>query len=599
MAVILWLLNLFNSSNDQTIYLYYNMILFALFTILLGLNLGRIKKYIKITGRIYPLLLLLIIALFIVVELLFVTPTHLLYNDEYSYASIAKTILTNHIAGVCANFAAINYCIPNTTIPFHQPVGWPFLLALTFYIFGTSFSTGYYLTLLVAAMGILILFYTTLLITGNQKTALASSAIFAFTPLFMTFSRSTIADLPAAIFGILSIFFLLLYLRTRSLSLGSLAVVSIAITMDMKVDAVIIIPIIILILLLNKSTFKRRWTSRNIFVLLLLIIFSSILLLPEFIFITTVYSSSFGPFSFGQSSSQLLFGLEYFYGNAVPNILFWFGEYTNQHLPLLSGSYTYHTEYPLSFSLFALIGVAVMLAKKKFRQFGQLAVWFLIPFVFYTSYYGGGVLYGFGDDVRYFTILFPVISILAATGIVALYDYAIPRLHRAFERRAASNHTKIILAIILTMLLFSNSIIQFVNIVHASPYKIIYFTTERHDERFVEATLPQIPSNCLVVSSQTSLWYILGRASIYTSLSSMPYYKGEIANLSKGCVYYDKSPQCYLNYENVNGSLQCKNFTSTHMLIPINISNIQEYNNGYMQNITIGIYKVVSYNQST
>jgi len=51
------------------------------------------------------------------------------------------------------------------------------------------------------------------------------------------------------------------------------------------------------------------------------------------------------------------------------------------------------------------------------------ALWFLIVFLFYTSYYAGGVNYNAGIDVRYFASAFHVVAILAAYGFLSVLNF--------------------------------------------------------------------------------------------------------------------------------------------------------------------------------
>lgn len=583
-----WFLNLFNFTNGQVTYLYYDIAIFAIFAAFLLLNIRKIRKYTKIDGLYFKMLLLLLLAYFLI-ELFLVTPTHLLYNDEWIYASIAKTILTNHIIGICS-FSTATYCIPGTAGLFHQPGGWPLLLSAAFYLFGVSFPVGYNLVLLISVITVALVFYVTLLLTNNQKVSLLASAIFAFTPLFMTFSRSMIVDIPAAMFEIFSIFALLLYLRDRSLLSGMLTITSIAVTLSMKVDAVIILPVILAIFLLNNETFRKRWSSRDTLNIAILIILLFAISLPEIIFLKNSTTIT-GPGAFG-NISQPLFSVGYLEGNFTINTLFWFGRYTNSVMNYNGTNFTYHDEFPFSYTAFAVIGLAFMLIKKKFRLPAQLFLWFAIVFVFYTSYYGGSVLYSLGDDMRYFLVAFVPLSISASLGTIGAYDYISGKIKPRRKNRSKAKPTRrnSILMIAMLLILFSNSAIQFVNVVHASPFTILPFAAERYDERLLQATLSQIPENCTIITFQPPLWNVLGRANIYTTWYNLTEYKSAYDNMTRNnCVYFDRSIDCYLDYGGVNTESECGNFTSTHILIPLNTTIL----NGYTwNNVTLGIYIV-------
>jgi 4-amino-4-deoxy-L-arabinose transferase-like glycosyltransferase len=602
MQFLQWIFNLFNFTNGQTSYLYYDIIIFSLLMVFLAVNAGQIRKYSR-AGRTYALALLLLLLAFLLAELLFVTPTHLLYNDEAIYASIAKTILTNHILGICS-FSSANYCVPGTAGLFHQPGEWPLMLAMAFSIFGVSFSVGFDLALLLSVLGVALVFYIAQLLFKDSRVSLLAAGIFAFTPLYMTFSRSTIVDLPAAVFGLLAIFSLLIYIRERTLLTGLLTASAIAVTMSIKVDAVIILPIVLAVLLLDSETFKKKWSSRNMFILVGVVVITIVLLFPEFVFLKNAPTIT-GAGAFGNAPGQPLFSLNYLIGNFTQNTLFWFGKYSYTSLLFNGVRYPYNVEFPASYTVFAIVGLAFLIAKRKFRLVGLVSAWFLIIFVFYTSYYGGSVLYSSGDDVRYFLLAFIPVSMFAAFGLTNAYDYILGAWRNAFsvkrhriKKRAASRHTGTggtLLMVVLVALLFSNAFAQFVNIVHAPPSHILPFAAERYDERLIDATYQQIPKSCMVVTFQPPLWYVLGRANIYTTWINYPEYESTFNNMSKGCVYFDRSIDCYLNYGGVDTQLECENFTSTHTLIPVNITF---FNNDTWYNVTMGIYAVVPGNSS-
>lgn len=586
----------------QTLFYYYYIALFSILFVLLAVESRAIYSHLKKLGRRYALLLLAVVVVFFAVDVLFVPATQQLFNDEFIYQSIAKTILFDHIVGICS-FSSATHCVANTAGLFHEPGGWPFLLAIAFGAFGISFGTAFNLTLLLSLISIVLVAYVAFFLVGDKRVAVLSGLIMAFTPLFMTFSRATLSDFPAMTFGLLSILFLLLYLRERSLRFGILTLFSIAVTLSMKVDAVIILPILLAILLFNKETFKSRWKRIELYKLVAIIVLLLVVLIPEIMFLA--YAPSQG---FGNPNGTPLFSVNYLKGNFTTNMLFWTGAYTNVPFQFNGVSYTYHVEFPFSFTIFAIVGLALLLIRKRIRVATQLILWFFIVLVFYTSYYGGSALYNSGDDIRYFMISFPVIAILASTGFVSIYDIASKLLSgkaavrkrkgRAAARDRFASYEKSLLLIVLFMLLFSNSVMQIVNIVVLPPSHIFTFAAERYDEKFIIASESLVPKDCMVVTFKPPLWYILGYPNVYTSWAGMPGYQTALQNISKGCLYFDRSISCYLTEVDEGGpntTSECDNFTQSHILIPVNVTRFE--NDTW--NVTLGIYKALPLNSST
>ncbi|MGC8628975.1 MAG: ArnT family glycosyltransferase [Candidatus Micrarchaeia archaeon] len=599
MSIVLSLMpNFFNFG--QVLFYYYYIALFSAFFVFAAIEYKAIYQHLKKLGRKYFLLLLAVLAVFLAFDLLFVPATQQLFNDEYIYQSIAKTILYDHIVGICS-FSTATHCVPNTAGLFHQPGGWPFLLAITFAIFGINFGAAFNLTLFISAISIILVAYVAFFMFGDKRVAVLSGFTMAFTPLFITFSRATLSDMPAMAFGLLSILFLLLYLRERSLRFGVLSALAIAITLSMKVDAVIILPILLVILLLNRETFKKRWKRVELYKLAATISLLFVILIPELLFLDFAPSQGFG-----NPSGTPMFSLNYLKENITTNTLFWFGSYTSTQFGYNGTNYIYHVEYPLSFTAFALVGLAFILFRKQFRAAFQMILWFAFVLFFYTSYYGGSVLYSVGDDVRYFLIAFPVIAILASVGTVSLHDFAKDHMpgnlpHSPKRKPKHSMHIilrNVLLASLLLMLLFSNAVIQIVNIVTLPPSHLLPFAAERYDEHFILASESLIPKNCMVVTFKPPLWYILGYPNIYTSWTSLPQFESEFNKISNNCVYFDKSTSCYLTNANQGGpntEQQCDNFMQSHLLLPVNTTNFDNFT----WNVTFGIYKVLPLNSSS
>ncbi len=359
----------------------------------------------------------------------------------------------------------------------------------------------------------------------------------------------------------------------------------------MKVDMIFGIAIILLVLLLDRDKFEGPNARKNLKGLLILIIIAMVVIFPALLYI---YAAS--QVSFGAPQGQPNFSLSYLINDSSENLLFWFGAYDKVYVQIFN-SY-YYDEFPLTYTIFAIIGGFAFLHYRKYREFTLLALWFFVVFVFYTSYYAGGVNYGAGDDVRYFTSAFPVIAILAAYGFLFLYNFISGILSggkNAEEHKNKRGRIKYVTFIIMLIILFGESLWFFATIVTISPYHIYPFAAERYDERFIMQNYKLIPSNCFVLTFKPPLWYILGRGNIYAGWVNESSYNRELLNMSKGCLYFDYSISCYINFTGPpNTAQQCLNIVRTYRMQPIASMHLDNYS----WNVSMYLYKIIGLNNT-
>jgi len=557
-------------------YFYYEIFLFILFCIGIALSIKAIKKDTKRVSRRYWLALLLIILSFLIVELLFVKPTFQVYNDEYIQMDIAKTIITNHQLGVCS-FATPKGCVPGTLGLFQQSAGWPMLLAIAFYIFGINFATAFNLVLLLSCFSIILIFLITYSIIDDPKTALLSAALLAATPWFLTYSRSTVLDISAMPIVLFAIYLLIVYIKHKKLQYGIAAVLVSAFATTMRIELIILLPIMLALLVLPHTLeFKKR---RKILALLALGIVLVVIAFPQLIYVYTSNKVN----SFGAPNNQK-FSFTYLQGNLTPDTLFWFGAYTN----INAGKYVYHDEYPIAYTLFAMAGIAYLVSKKKYGYVFSFSTIFLLIFLFFTGFYAGGVFAQAGANIRYYMDDFAIMAMLAAIGGKAIYSWTLSILHTGRAKR----YKNMLVAIIL-IALFVMPIVYFINIVSQNPANIFPFAQDREELGFLLTYYNQVPSNCIVLSFKTPLWYILNKSTMYDGWFLIDSYRSRAINLSNGCIYLDYSTACNINNSETNKA--CIETEKEFDIQPV----ITERENRMGWNITIGLYKILGYKNGT
>lgn len=579
----------FFSGNEQLLLFWYYAFLLAGLVASFALAFKFMKRHLKASSMtLFALLVILTVFLFL--ELIFVTATHLVYDDELIYAGIAKIIFESHIVGSC-DFSTALHCVGGLPGVFQEPGGWPFLISISYAIHGINFGSGYGTTMVLALIGIALVFFITMLLAENENIAVIAAASFAFIPLYMQYARATMPDLPLLVFELLSMLFLLLYLKEKKFIVGVAWVFATAYALSIKVDgAILLVVLLALFMTYRKSAGSNAKWKRRSWVAVIAI--GALIVLPSLAFDYNAYATQ----SFGANTVLGKFGFSYLEGNIGQNLLFWFGAYNNVQLPYLNTSYVYHVEFPLMVTLFAIIGLVYLLYHRKYRIALQLSLWFLIIFLFYSSYYGGGALYSVGDDIRYLFPDFVVMAILSSFGFFWVYRLLCKLVIKIGGRRVANTIKKPIFVVLL-LILFSSSAILFITVVARPPSTILGFAGERYDENFITQNYQVVPNGCFVLTLTPQLWYVLNKSNIYLTWANESLYAPTLENLSHGCLYFDRDLSCYVSTRpgtTLNTEAECDYFMQTHVLQPVVVTH---YNN-FTWNATFGIYKILGNSSS-
>ena len=575
----------FFSNNGIVFYLYYDIFLFVGLLASIAVSYKSIAEMARRISRREYVALLAAVLIFIAIALIFVTPTFMIYNDEYIYGAIAKSMIYNHLAGICS-FSSGNYCVPGTEGLFHQPTGFSFIEAIAFLVTGVKIPTMFGLQLIISTLAVILVFYVAYDLFEDYRIAALSSLVLALTPIFMRYARSAVPDMSTTMLGLLSVLLLMEYMRSKRFILGVAAVFAAVYTMTTKVDGVIIIPILMSVLLTYRHNFSGSKAKSQLYSLLALVILLFAVAFPQVMFLLIANQHGFGV-----NPGLPKFSYSDFISNLPENILFWFGTYTYATFPYNGVNYIYNVEFPITYTLFAILGAILLVVKKNYRNLALLLLWFLAVFLFYTSYYAGGALYSNGDDIRYFLLAFAPISILASVSTFYIYD--------AYQKKIRLMHLsqqlrkRISAAILATLLviLFSTSVYQIFAIVAQNPSQYFAFAAERASWEMVESYYHSIPANSMVVSFKPPLWYLLGRSTIYTSWTTMSQYEQEFENLSVNGVYFDYGISCDEGARAYYQSTAeiCANFMAEHKTEPLIILPFDKDS----WNTALGIYKVL------
>lgn len=576
-------------ANGTYTFLYYDVALLAAALVSILLVGTIVLRELSGVKRRTIMMLVLLLAVFFLVEELFVAQTQQMYSDEYIHDGIAKNIFMDHNGGICS-FSSITECVPDTAGLFQQPIGWATMMASAFVVAGATFQTTFNLSMIISLLIIFLVFLLAYLLIQDEQVALLSAVLFAATPLFMTYARSTVLDIPSLAVSLLAICMLMVYMRQKGIRTGIAVVTCTALALVMKVDAIIILPIMLVMLLSYEHGFSGRRAGRQLRLFALLFVMLLVLISPQLAFLYNSDTTS----TFGQLPGAPKFSISILSNNTVPNIQFWLDSYESSNISMPAGYY-WHAEYPVVYTVLAIVGVGTLLYRRRIRQASMLCIWFVIVFTFYSAYYAGSVTYGIGSDMRYYLLDFPVIAILAAVTLMYLYRAAATAL-RGSSPQARSRRRAIMAAILLLAL--AEPAYQFVTIVTLPTLQQAPFAAERAGEVLDLQNYRQVPPGCMVITFEPHFWWMLGYPNIYTSWVFTPGNWRIMQQISNGCLYFDRSVDCYIALPPNSGysdtQTECNQIFSNFTLEPVAVENYTQF--GW--NATMGIYKVLHPNQN-
>ncbi len=514
-----------------------------------------------------------IVALFLGAELAIVKPTQLLFFDDVIYQAGAVSLLHSGQAWMC------NYGTPTTCLMgqiFHEPIGTSFLLAISFGLFGVQLAVAYHTLLAVTAVAVFMAFLVGAVLLKDPIAGLFSELILGLTPVVLVWAMPTTSDMPMLAFGLISIFFMLVFLRKKSLWTFAALLLSAALVSYMKVDALLYLPVLlVMFLILDTGNLRKdiKILKRNLLepLFLVVILLFAVSILPEAVY--TYAQLTTGNYGVGTSSylsyscvltgpaivTNQTLGLKSIEANFCPNVLFWTNAYYKSN----------YVMQPLIYTLFAVLGGIAMAFRKK-REVIAVVVWFGAFFMMYLSFYAGSVLYGV--DWRFMLEMAAPVSILGGYFASLSFTKGIKVRRKSvlsvFRSRAAR---AIAYAVVLAAIFYP--LYAMAPLLGVKPANVLQAPDARFYEGFVYNSISAVPSSCLIFSYDPTLMIINGKTSAqigYLNAQSYGTYKSEYS-----CLVVDWGYWCYTpnNY--------CTTINQTFTLKSIVNSTFTEENKTY------------------
>jgi len=481
----------------------YNLILPFLILILIVicnlifLNFKVLKKSFNKIHKKTWLILVIIFFLGLFLRMFVVSHMHNLYYDESGYLDVAKHIAAEgnnclclyNVEGVC-KFCGYSF----------KSVGFTFLIALFFKIFGTSADLAFNVVAVIGSLTVILMFFFLYALFKKEKLALLGALILALYPLHLRWSGSASAEIFSLFFILLTFLFLILYFRTERLTLLLTSILLLCFTMTVREENVLLGLFFLAPFLIKKIHRKR---------VLIVVFFFACIVLPYF----------FGSFLFHTESGAENYTLRYTFwkqGKVLSYDFFkdtFFGNL----------SFFWNGHYTFSIIIFFNILGIIFMFKKNWRLSLMLFFWLLAVPSLFSAYVGQPLRY---SEVRHYIPVLISIIIFSSYGIFYLCK------NHFFE--------KIKLFYVITVIILV-SIVFYVPYLTSEKSPVV---TAQQDHDFMIQILDEIPHDCLIITQESYLFDFFDRSAVSIYLKDRGLdLKG--LSLENDCLFYYKGELCY------------------------------------------------------
>ncbi len=452
--------------------------------------------------------LALILAFFLIFELVYVSPLEQLYFDENIYQAIALNILHSGQALWCQfGTGLVHTCYINQV--YHDPVGWSAIIAIAFAIFGVGIGTAFALELLAGAISIALLFLLAGMLSERKEYAVLSAFTLAMMPLLSVWARTQAdVDLPFMMLVILAFLLFTIFVKRRSFNALAAFGFGLVFVTYMRTEAILLVPLFLILLFTFSDDGIARTLRKNIraavealkdnIKVLVVLLVALLLIATQVYYIGTQLQNP----NYGQAFNQSVVSFSSFQSNIGINLLFLVGHY--DQLSFYPAVFSY-TIAPL-----AVLGVVALLLRNKARnRYGMLLLtgaWFLTYFLFYTSFFAGYATYGV--DSRFMLQVMPPLILLASFALLGISDAGVALAKRA--RRGIGVHgTRLLFYAVLTVTSVALIIVPFALVLNlttlppsAMPQQVVIAPAMSN----FYANYTDVPRNCLVFSNTPDTW---------------------------------------------------------------------------------------------
>lgn len=529
--------------------------------------------------------LVVALLIFIAIEIYVVKPTQQLFFDDDIYQAMALSLIHTGRAWMC-NYGNANTCYIGGV--FHEPIGLSFNIALSYLILGVNRTAAYAAQMGIASIAVIFAFLSSMLLFGKKSMAYFSALFIGISPIVLVWAMPTNSDMAVLAYSLVSFFFLLLFIRKHSvLSLFNL-LLSLALLSYMKIDAIIVVPIFFLAYIILSENISIYGSIIKNLKLLYNNILNTRFLFTLLVFVIAIYPSvAYASYesingTYGYSGTNIQkscvggsyayitasgkINMQNFDANICANLYFWANKFSSSDIV-----------QPLSYTIAAIAGIALMIATRRFRIALVLLIWFFSIFLLYSAFYAGAVTYGV--DWRFMLALMAPFAILSAFALGWVISAISNALHGAFRlKKRAVAFVPAALCTIFTILLLYQTYLLY-PILSIKPSAIAQAGDARFYENFVYASANSIPNSCIIYSYDPTLYILNNKTSAQMSyLYNSSFYNA--ASQKHPCAVLDIGYWCA-----TPGNI-CGSFENYSNLSPINITTYDP------TGFTYGVYKI-------
>ncbi len=280
-----------------------------------------------------------------------------------------------------------------------KSIGWPFLIAIAFFVFGFKSSVVFYTSIFLGAATIFPVFFLAYIMSAKEKWSLFLTFLFSLFPLHILWSASGETNVAALFFVILTIFFYFLYYKNEknSYSLFWLCLASASFAAQFRPEFYAFYPLFIFGYFLYKKPFFNFEKSDLKFILPLILLVA--LSLPN-LFVVLNFQLSYNWLA--NESGGRITGNNWSIKNLIEN--------TANYGPGL-----FKNELAILFLAIAGIGYSFF---KKRKEALFVLVWLFSFWIIDFSAW----LQTLGERTRFYISFYPGLTILALYGFLLFQD---------------------------------------------------------------------------------------------------------------------------------------------------------------------------------
>ena len=305
-----------------------------------------------------------------------------------------------------------------------KSAGWPFLLGVLFRIFDVSNWVALRATVFLGALTVFPVFFLGFLMTKKKLVGSVAAGILAFFPLHVLWSTRAETSIPSLFFVTLAMALSFLYYRHKTYSTLWLALTAIAIATTFRPENFLYA----VLFCVGVLVYCREVLKKVDFRFIVPFVFLGFLAIPSFLHI--LYFQT-GHSWIELDSAGKLTGDNWSFSNLV------------EHSQVY-GVKLFQDHFPVLLFVSVLAGFAYM-GWRQLKNVTFLYAWFALLWILYFSSWWQTLGYG----TRLYVSFYPIIAIVAAYGVLAVYE-----LMRRFCPELPS---KAIAALLVAILFFSLS----------------------------------------------------------------------------------------------------------------------------------------------